>query len=85
MAKRIKKKVPTGKIVISFDDRGRVHFDIKTGMNSQLIVALMGLEGFLHSVTGLDATAIREMIDEEKHQVSVSVNPAEDVIDVEEE
>jgi len=78
------KPTPTGKIEIVFDERGRVEFDIHVGMNSQLIIALMGIEGYLHSQTGLEAHEIRELIDEEKANVNVKPKPKEDAIDVEE-
>ena len=76
------KPVPTGKIEIVFDERGRVEFDIRVGMNSQLIIALMGLEGYLATQTNLDAKEIRELIDEEKANVIVKPKPKEDAIEV---
>ncbi len=78
-------KSPVGKIIIRFTPDGKAHFDIKTGAPSQLVIAMMGLEGHLHSITGLEAHEIRELIDEEKGVVNVKrTDKNEDAIDVEE-
>ncbi len=88
MSKR-KKRHPLGKIVIKFDDLGRMHMDIKTGANAQMIMAIMGLEGFLKSVTGLSTKDIRQLVDEEKTdmegRIKPKLRPADDFIDVESE
>ncbi len=87
MSKR-KKKHPLGKIVIEFDELGRMHMDIKTGANAQMIMAIMGLEGFLKSVTGFSTELIRQLIDEEKtdieKRIKPKLRPADDFIDAEE-
>ncbi len=80
------KKTPTGKIEIVFDEKGRVSFDINVGMNSQLIIALMGLEGFLKSNTNLSTEDVRQLIDEEKDGIEKRIKPKikdADVIDAE--
>ncbi len=80
------KKKPTGKIEILFDDKGHVSFDINVGMNSQLIIALMGLEGFLKSNTNLSIEDVRQLIDEEKDGIEKRIKPKikdADVIDAE--
>jgi len=87
MGKR-KKKHPLGQIVIEFDELGRMHMDVRTGANAQMIMAIMGIEGFLKSVTGLDTETIRQLVDEEKtdmeKRIKPKLKPVEDFIDTEE-
>lgn len=53
-------------ILVEFDEEGRATFDIYTTDDSQIMIALMGLEGYIASKTGLDKEDIRELIDEQK-------------------
>jgi hypothetical protein len=70
-------------ILIEFVD-GQAKFDIRTDTPDEVIVALLGLEGYLAQTTGLGATEIRELMDDEKDHVVVTPKaPIEDVTDVE--
>ena len=70
-------------ILIEFVD-DQVKFDIRTDNNDQIITALLGLEGYLASQTGLDAEDIRQILDETKEQVVVKPKePMDDIVDVE--
>ena len=88
MGKR-KKKHPLGQIFIEFDEFGRMYMDIRTGANSQMIMAIMGIEGFLKSVTGLTTADIRQLVYEEKtdmeKRIKPKLKPVDDFIDVESE
>jgi len=53
-------------IMVEFDDKGAATFDIYTTDDSQILIAMMGLEGYLASKTGLDKDDIRFLLDEEK-------------------
>ena len=76
-------KKTTGKIEILFDEVGNVSFDIKTTKVSELLIALMGIEGYINQITDLSATEIRELIDDEKMHVNVKPKePDDDIVDV---
>jgi len=73
-----------GSIRIEFDDNGQVEFDIKASNDAQLIIAILGLEGYFGRMTGLGSTEIREILDEEKEHLVVKPNEVtSDVIEVE--
>ena len=65
-------------ILVEFDEENRAMFDIYTTDDSQLLIGLMGIEGYLAKQTGLDCEDIRSLIDEEKKVVEVKPRLAED-------
>jgi len=60
-----------GAISVVFTDDGEVEFDIKTENDGQLLVAMLGLEGYFARQTGLGSTEIREIMDDEKPNMKV--------------
>lgn len=70
-------------ITIKFED-GKCAFDVRTTKHEQLFTALLGLEGYLATQTGLEAQDIREILDEMKGDVNVtSKEIIDDAIDTE--
>ncbi len=59
-------------ILVEFKD-GKTSFDINTGSDTMIFMAIAGLEGYLAGQTGLDMVEIRELVDESK--VGVIVKP----------
>ena len=71
-------KKENGIITIEFDENGKAEFDIYTRNDGELLTALLGLEGYVASRTGLDCEDIRELIDEEKKSVQVRPKKVKD-------
>ena len=66
-----------GKIEITFSDNEEAEFLINVDMDAHIMVAIMGLEGYLGRQTGLGATEIRELIDDEKKHATARAIEAE--------
>ena len=61
----------TGMVSIVFTADGEVTFNINTENDGQLLVAMLGLEGYFARQTGLGSTEIREIMDDEKPNMKV--------------
>jgi len=69
-------------VTIKFvEDRAEVEYNIDN--TAQLFTALLSIEGIIGRITGLGATEIREIVDDEKQHIEVKAKP-EEVIDTEE-
>ena len=61
----------TGMISVVFTDDGEVAFEINTENDGQLLVAMLGIEGYFARRTGLGSEEIREILDGEKPNMKV--------------
>ncbi len=59
------------KVNVSFRKDGQAIFDISTQRDSQLLTALLGIEGYISAHLGLTSEEIREILDEMKTGVNV--------------
>lgn len=65
------KTTENGHILIEFDENGTASFDVYTKHDEQIIIGMMGLEGYIAAKTGLDKEDIRELMDNEKLKINV--------------
>lgn len=57
-------------ILIEFDEEtGQAKFDIHTTKNEQMLIGILGIEGYFARCTGLSTPEIRSILDTEKHKV----------------
>ena len=69
-------------VKVNFTEEGTAEITYDIANASQLFTAMLAIEGIIGRVTGLGATEIREIIDDEKN--NVEVKPLEEeIIDAE--
>jgi len=60
-----------GKILITFNKKGKAEFDIYTDNDAQMFTALLGMEAYIAGKSELPVSEIRSIMDEMKNDLSV--------------